>query len=143
MQRGFTLLELLITVVLACLLAGLAIPGLAALHDRLAVETATEAILGAHTRARLVAVIERRVAVLTIAADSLVLRAIESPTDTTPRWRGAGPLRQGVAIAGAPRNVLFAPNGVPMGVANATYTLTRGAARKQVVVSRYGRVRVQ
>ena len=143
MQRGFTLIEMLIAIMLAGLLAALAIPGLSALHDRLAVETATEAILAAHTRARLVAVTERRVAVLTLTVDSLVLRAIEAPTDTTPRWRSPGPAIHGVAIAGVPRSVLFAPSGVTMGVANATYTLTRGGARKQIVVSRYGRVRVQ
>ena len=143
MQRGSTLIELLIAIMLAGLLAALAIPGLSALHDRLAVETATEAILAAHIRARLVAVTERRVAVLTLTVDSLVLRAVETPADTAPRWHGPGPALQGVAITGVPRNILFAPSGVTMGIANATYLLTRGGARKQVVVSRYGRVRVQ
>ena len=143
MQRGVTLIEMLIAIMLAGLLAALAIPGLRALHDRLAVEAATQAILTAHTRARLVAVTERRVAVLTLTLDSIVVRAIETPTDTTPRWRGPGPAAQDVAIAGVPRSVSFAPSGVTMGIANATYVLTRGGARKQVVVSRYGRVRVQ
>jgi prepilin-type N-terminal cleavage/methylation domain-containing protein len=143
MQRGFTLIEMLMAIMLIGLLAGLALPGLSALRDRLGVESATEAIVVAHTRARLVAVMERRVTVLTLTLDSLVLRAIEAPSDTSPRWRGRGPAFHGVAITGVPRSILFAPSGVTMGAANATYILTRGGARKQIVVSRYGRVRVE
>jgi prepilin-type N-terminal cleavage/methylation domain-containing protein len=142
MRRGVTFIELLIVIVLTTLLASLALPTIAALHDRLAVDAVADALLAAHARARLVAVTERRVAVLTLTIDSLVVRVIEAPADTVPRWRNEGPAAQGVAVTGMPRSVLVAPSGVTMGLANGTYVLTRGAARKQVVVSRYGRIRV-
>jgi Tfp pilus assembly protein FimT len=142
MRRGITLLELLMVIVLTTLLASLTLPAIGALHDRLAVDAVTESVVSAHTRARLVAVAERRVAVLTLTADSLVVRVVEAPGDTVFRWRGAGPGAEGVGVTGMPRSVLVAPSGVAMGVANGTYVLTRGAARKQVVVSRYGRIRV-
>ncbi|HEY7681346.1 MAG TPA: GspH/FimT family pseudopilin [Gemmatimonadales bacterium] len=142
MPKGVTLLEILLTLLLLGLLVTLAVPGFSALHDRLAVQAATDAVTSAHARARLLAVAEGRVAVLTITSDSVVVRVIEAPADTVRRWRGDGPAAHGVTAGGTPRTVLFAPSGITMGVANATYTLTRGAARKQVVVSRYGRVRV-
>ncbi len=143
MRRGLTLVELLIVILIAGMLATIALPGIAALHDRLAVDAAVQSVVAAHTRARIAALAERRTMVLALTADSLVLRAVESPIDTIERWRGDGPSQRGVAVAGMPRLVSFAPSGVTMGLANATYTLTRGVATRSVIVSRYGRVRVQ
>jgi prepilin-type N-terminal cleavage/methylation domain-containing protein len=143
MSRGTTLIELLLTLAIAGILAALAVSGASGLRDRLRVEEAAAAIAGAHTRARLLAVTERRVMVLTLAADSLVLRAVESRADTVERWRAPGPTATGVGVTGMPRTAGFAPSGVAFGFANGTYTLVRGSARKQVIVSRYGRVRVQ
>ena len=141
MRRGVTLLELVITITLLGVLVTLAIPPARALRDRLAVDDDARALAGAHARARLVAVAERREMVLTLTPDSLVLRAVESATDTVERWRGVLP-GAGVRITGLPRQVTYAPSGATMGFANGTYTISRGAARKQVVVSRYGRVRI-
>jgi prepilin-type N-terminal cleavage/methylation domain-containing protein len=143
MRNGVTLLELLLVIVLAGILATIALPGIAGLHDRLAVDAAVQAVVGAHTRARIAALTEQRVMVLTLTTDSLLLRAVESPIDTIERWRGDGPADHDVSVAGMPRQISFAPSGVTMGFANATYSLTRGSVQKQVIVSRYGRVRVQ
>jgi prepilin-type N-terminal cleavage/methylation domain-containing protein len=142
MARGFTLLELLVALAVAGLVALIALAPIGALHDRLAVDRATEAIASAHTRARLLATAERRIAVLTVAADSLVVRVVESETDTVLRWRGQGPAADGVTAAGVPRRVFFGPSGVTLGLANGSYVLTRGGARRQIIVSRYGRLRV-
>ncbi len=141
MRRGVSLLELVITITLLGLLVAFAIPPARALRDRLAVDDDARVLAGAHARARLVAVAERRVMVLTLTPDSLVLRAVESATDTVERWRGvlSG---AGVRFTGLPTQVVYAPSGATMGFANGTYTISRGAARKQVVVSRYGRVRI-
>jgi prepilin-type N-terminal cleavage/methylation domain-containing protein len=143
MRNGFTLLELLIVLVIAGVLATIALPGITGLHDRLAVDAAARAVAAAHTRARIAALSEHREMILTLTADSLLLYAVESPIDTIERWRGDGPADHDVSVVGMPRRVSFAPSGVTMGFANATYSLTRGSARKQVIVSRYGRVRVQ
>jgi prepilin-type N-terminal cleavage/methylation domain-containing protein len=142
MPRGITLLELLLALTLLGLATLIAVPAFARVRDRLAVESAAQALAGAHTRARLVAVTERRNVLLTLAADSLVVHALESPQDTVERWRSAGPAREGVTTSGLPRRIGYAPSGVSLGFANGTYTITRGAARRQVIVSRYGRVRI-
>jgi prepilin-type N-terminal cleavage/methylation domain-containing protein len=141
MRRGVSLLELVIAITLLGLLVAFAIPPARALRDRLAVDDDARALAGAHARARLVAVAERRVMVLTLTPDSLVLRAVESATDTVERWRGVLP-GTGVRLTGLPRQVVYAPSGSTLGFANGTYTISRGTARKQVVVSRYGRVRI-
>ena len=143
MRHGFTLIELLLAILIAGILATMALPGITALHDRLAVDAAVQSVVAAHTRARTAALAERRTMVLELSADSLVLRAVESPIDSIERWRGEGPVARGVSATGMPRLVAFAPSGVTMGFANATYTLTRGSATRSVIVSRYGRVRVQ
>jgi prepilin-type N-terminal cleavage/methylation domain-containing protein len=142
MQRGTTLLELLLALVLLGLATALAVPGITRLRDRLAVDAAAQALAGAHTRARLVAVTERRNVLLTLAQDSLIVHAIETPADTVERWRSAGPGAEGVITTGLPRRISYAASGVSLGLANGTYTITRGNARRQVIVSRYGRVRI-
>ena len=85
---------------------------------------------------------EQRPVILTLTVDSLVVRALVSPTDTAERWR-TGPLGPTLLVAGLPRQVTYAPSGATMGFANGTYTVARGSAQRQVIVSRYGRVRIQ
>jgi len=142
MRNGFTLIEICLTITLLGLLLLLSLPAFGSLHDHLAVEDAAQALAGAHARARLVALAEQRIVVLTLTADSLVVRAIESPSDTVERWR-SGPPGTGVRFTGLPRQIAYAPSGAAMGFANGTYTMSRGTAQRQVIVSRYGRVRVQ
>jgi type II secretory pathway pseudopilin PulG len=141
-RRGTTLLELLVMILLLALLLGLGLPAIGGLRDRLAVDASVQAVTAALSRARLVAVAEQRIAILTLAQDSLVVRVVESPADTVLRWRGPGPGAGRVAATGVPRNLWFAPSGATIGVANGSYLFTRGAARRQVIISRYGRVRV-
>ncbi|HXI20380.1 MAG TPA: GspH/FimT family pseudopilin, partial [Gemmatimonadales bacterium] len=88
------------------------------------------------------AVGERRVVLLALTADSLRIRAVETPADTVIRWHSGGPASLGVTVTGLPHTLTFTPAGVTLGLANATYRLSRGAAGRQVVVSRYGRVRI-
>ncbi len=143
MTHGYSLLELLIVLTLLGLLGLVAVPRATGLRDRLAVDRAARSIVEAHTRARLLATTEHRVMLLRLTRDSLVLAARVSPADTLPRWSHAGPEQEGVQGTGLPRQLAFAPNGIPMGLANNTYTLTRGAARRQVIVSRYGRIQLR
>lgn len=141
MRHGTTLLELVIGITLAGLLAIVALPPLAAVRNQLVVREAAGRVRQAHTRARMVAVAEQRVSVLTLTADTLVVRVVEGPGDTVERWRGPGPAGAGVALGGFPRTITFAPTGVTFGVANGTYEFSRGSTVRRVIVSRYGRVR--
>jgi Tfp pilus assembly protein FimT len=141
-MRGTTLLELALVVVIAGILLAMGVPAVSALRDRLSADGAAAVLVSAHARARMIAAAEGRVVVLSLWADSIVVQAVESPTDTVIRWRGAGPASHRVSLTGLPRQVVFAPNGIPLGLANGTYVASRGGAQRQVVVSRYGRVRV-
>jgi prepilin-type N-terminal cleavage/methylation domain-containing protein len=142
MRNGFTLVDLLLALAVAGIVLLIALPRVSDMHDGLLVEQAAWEIAAAHTRARITAVVEDRVAVLSVGADSLRLRVIDG-IDTIPRWSGPGPRGTGVQLGGGVRQVVFAPMGLSFGLSNATYTLTRGSRTRQVVVSRYGRVRVQ
>ena len=144
MQRhGFTLVELLIVIILIGMLTTIVVAPATAVRDRLSVDHAARLIVAAHTRARLVASTERRPMQLDLRADALVLRAHLPPLDTAERWRHAGPVGDGVTVTGLPHQVLLAPSGIAYGFANNTYVLTRGNARRQVVVSRYGRIQLR
>jgi prepilin-type N-terminal cleavage/methylation domain-containing protein len=140
MRRGVTLIELVIALVILGLLSSAALPAVTGWRDRYLVQAAAGAIAGAHSRARIRAVLEGQVTQLEVRPDSLVLRVgIGSPTTV---WSAVGPVGSGVTMLSPPRTLSFAPSGVTIGFANATFVVTRGAARRQVIVSRLGRVRV-
>lgn len=141
MRHGTTLLELLLVILVTGLVAAAALPATLAVRDRLATTEAATLVAAAHARARVAAVAEQRVAVLTLTADSLVLRVVEAPGDTTERWRERGPATARVTVRGFPRAITYAPSGVAFGFANGTYEFGRGSAVRRVIVSRYGRVR--
>jgi prepilin-type N-terminal cleavage/methylation domain-containing protein len=141
MRRGFSLLELVIGLVILGLLSSAAVPAFRGIRDRYAVQAAATAIASAHNRARIRAILEGQVTELEIRPDSLILR-VGTGGGSVPVWSTPGPLPSGVSMASPPRTLLFTPSGVTMGFANATFVVTRGGARRQVVVSRMGRVRV-
>jgi prepilin-type N-terminal cleavage/methylation domain-containing protein len=143
MPRGTTLLEMLLVLVILSIITAATTPAIGSLRDHLAVDQSADLVAGAHARARLVSSVERRVTLLTLTADSLVLRVVESPTDTVVRWRAEGPAGDDVAVSGFPRTIAFGPTGIAFGVANGSYRFDRGWASRQVIVSRYGRVRLQ
>jgi type II secretory pathway pseudopilin PulG len=142
MRRGTTLLETALVLLIVGIVTAMALPAFAALRDRLAADAAAQLLAAAHGRARMIATAEGRTVLLALAADSVTIRVVEPPDDTVERWRGPGPASHGAAVTGLPRQVVFGAHGLPLGAANATYVATRGAGRRQVVVSRYGRLRV-
>jgi prepilin-type N-terminal cleavage/methylation domain-containing protein len=141
MNRGMTLIELLVAVVIIGILAGAAAPRVAELRDRYLVSAAAASIAGAHNRARIHAVLESRVTELEVRADSLIIRVV-TPTATNVIWSIPGPIADGVTFSSPARKLSFAPTGVALGFANATFVVNHGNARRQVIVSRMGRVRV-
>ncbi len=141
MNRGVSLIEMLVVLAMIGLLVAVALPLLSSPMDRLAVERSAQAVALAHQRAKMLALTESRVTHLTVRPDSLTIDVL---TDTLVlrRWRTLGPAAEGVLLTGPTRALSFAPTGLAMGVANARFILSRGVASRQVVVSRYGRVRV-
>ena len=140
-HHGAVLLDLTLALVLAGLLVAVGIPTLRGPLDRLAVERAALDIAGAHTRARIAAVTHNTVARLVVRPDSLLITIGRAP-DTTRLWSAPGPALASVAL-GAPGYALsFQPAGISFGFSNASFDLSRGSARRSVIVSRLGRVRI-
>lgn len=141
MPHGTTLLELLAVIAVLVILAGVALPAgirlrdqaLVTLHARelaTAVTATREAARRAGARAELVAV-----------ASGYRLRVLH-PQGIIPGWQRPGPARDAVSLAGPATPFVFDSRGFALGVANRTYVLTRGQARRQVVISRLGRLRI-
>ena len=140
-MRGFTLPEVVLVLVLLGLLLMVGWPGAERLADHYATVAAARGVAGAHSRARILATIRHRVALLTVDQDSLQVALVQGP-DTTVVWRADGPGSSGVSLSPSSRIVRYAPIGIAYGFSNVTFTLTRGSARHRVIVSRLGRVRL-
>lgn len=140
-QHGASPLELIVVILAGSILLGTVVPSTRATLDRLAVAGAARDIAASHTRARMTAVLESRTTLLTVTADSIIIRVVAG-TDTVVRSANGGPSAQGVALSGPTRAMRFSPVGIMMGVTNGTWRLSRNAAARNVVVSRLGRVRI-
>jgi Tfp pilus assembly protein FimT len=139
MRAGFSLSELALILALGGILLGIAVPRLAGGLDRIEVGAAASHIAAAHARARLMAITEGKVLVLSV--DSLTV-TIRPRGLATVLWSEAGPLSSGVSLAGPSRTFTFSPAGFSLGLSNATLRLSRGVATRAVIVSRLGRVRI-
>jgi Tfp pilus assembly protein FimT len=139
MRYGYTLVETALTLVVAGLLLGIALPRLGALKQGVTVERAALNIAAAHRRARTTAIIHGRPAVLSVAARTLRITLVGAGQ---PHWTSPGPAEDGVALAGPPRDLTFSPLGITTGLSNASFHLSLGSASRTVVVSRLGRVRI-
>lgn len=139
MRRGYTIVELTLVLAVIALLLGIALPRIAPLRDGWSAEQAAQAVILAHSRARGAAILLSRPLVLTVAPESLRIATLADSVV----WRGPGPSAEGASLAGPIRKLTFSPVGLSMGLSNATFRITRGAAVRTVVVSRLGRVRIQ
>jgi len=141
MTRGFTLVELLLAVALVAAVTGIAIPRLQRPLDRLAVERAAYDLAAAHFRARTTAIARNRVTLLMVSADSIRIRVLAG-RDTVTRWARESGGAYGVRVTGSSRWLRFHPSGIGFGLANGSWTFSRGATQRRVIVSRLGRLRV-
>jgi type IV fimbrial biogenesis protein FimT len=139
MRRAFTLPELVLVLAVAGLLLGIAVPQLARTLDRIEVEAAAAHLVAAHQRARIMAIARNQVLVLSVDPTTL---SIFPRGGGAPLWSEAGPAAGGVALAGAARQFTFSPEGLTLGLSNATLQLARGASSRTIVISRLGRVRI-
>jgi prepilin-type N-terminal cleavage/methylation domain-containing protein len=139
MKSGFTLLEVALTLVIAGLLLGIALPRLTALKQEVVIEQAAQTLVAAHRRARTLAVASGQPAILSVADRSL---RITLGGAAQPHWLGPGPADHGVSVTGTPRDLTFSPLGITTGLSNATFNLSLGSATRTVVISRLGRVRI-
>lgn len=139
MRNAFSLAEMLLVIALTGILVGLALPKLSLMLDSIEVQGSAARLAAAHQRARMMAITRSRVLVLSVRPDTL---AITARGGVIPLWSEAGPTAAGVALEAASRQFTFSPEGLTLGLSNATLRLSRGSATRTVVVSRLGRVRI-
>jgi prepilin-type N-terminal cleavage/methylation domain-containing protein len=142
MRRGVTLLELVVVLALAGILAGFALPAARRWGAVIATDRSAQAVVAAHRVARFTAIMRSRRTLLDVRAESLTVRAVQG-ADTVTLWVHPGPQAHGVTLSGPARPLVFASTGIPLGVSNATFRLDRGGVVRRVVVSRLGRIRIE
>ncbi len=137
-----TLLETLVTLSTAGILAGMVVTGASRQADRAQVTLAQAAILDAYRIGRSAAeALSRQIEVL-VTADSIVVRDPARP-DQPPIHRRQGPGTMAVTSSPAMHALTYGPSGLSLGLANVTHRLQRGTIQRTVVVSRLGRLRVE
>ena len=139
MKQGFTLPELMLVLAVAAILLGIGVTSLVRTMDRLSVDGAAAQLVAAHHRARMMAVVRGQVLTLLVDADSV---RIAIRAGASPLWSASGPAGSGVSLAGPVRRFTFSPEGLTLGLSNASLQLQRGSTTRTVVISRLGRVRV-
>jgi type II secretion system protein H len=139
MRKAFTLPELMLALALAGILTGLAVPRLSGAMDRIEVEAAANRLIAAHQRARIMAITRGQVVLLSIDSARLT---ISSQGGTDSLWSDSGPASSGVELTGPRRQFTFSPDGITLGLSNATLQLSRGSTTRTLVISRLGRIRM-
>jgi len=139
MRAGLALLELLLAMVLAAIIASIATPRLVDLADAAAVRDEALRVVTAFDAARGAAVRLDVVTVLALTDTSYRVTAIVG-TDTVTPWQQSGASYRGVVLGGSGQSIAFGPDGLAMGVANRTITVAKGTALRRVVMSKYGRL---
>lgn len=141
MNRGTTLSEVTVVLVVAGILATIGLPAGWQLRNRLMVEHQTAVVAVAYREARLAAMVAGTPTVLWIRPDMFSVWQ-PSGTDSVLVWQQPGPDREGVTLESTVDRVVVAPSGMTMGLANGRITLRRGGVSRGWVVSRLGRLRL-
>jgi type II secretory pathway pseudopilin PulG len=121
------------------ILLGIGVTNLVRAMDQLSVEAAAAALVAAHQRARMMAVMRGQVITLLIDSNAV---SIAPRTGAEPVWSAAGPTSSGVSLAGPIRRFTFSPEGLTLGLSNASLQLQRGSITRTDVISRLGRIRI-
>jgi prepilin-type N-terminal cleavage/methylation domain-containing protein len=137
---GFTLLELLVVICIAAVLAGLWLPRAARLVDWIATERAVRGVTTAIAVARHGAVMRATRARLTIRADTLRIDRFETH-GWAAWWWTLGPASHGVTLQVSNPIVVFGPTGMGWGASNTKIVLSRGSQAETITLSRLGRVK--
>jgi prepilin-type N-terminal cleavage/methylation domain-containing protein len=137
--RGVTLVELLVALAVASVLAAVTLRGLRAVAAREAVRAAAGEVRTAFATARTLAV--ARGARAAVRIDTLAGRVVvHAGVDTV--WRAAPGADHGVRLAATRDSMAYAGgSGLGHGAANLRVVVRRGWAAETVVVARAGRVR--
>jgi len=139
MNRGLTLPEMMIVLVIAGVAACIAVPPLRRSLDRVAVDDAADRYASLHELARQMAVARGRLVRVELDTTSRIATILVAARGA---WDTASTQSLGTARLSASRvAVTFSPIGIGFGVSNTRLVLARGAAAETLTVSRTGRLR--
>jgi prepilin-type N-terminal cleavage/methylation domain-containing protein len=140
MAKGFSLIEMMVVVCIAALLAALWLPRAARVLDWIATDRAVHDVTTAIAMGRHGAVLQATRARVTIAADTLRIdRLGAAGWDPWRRW--PGPSSHGVQLQVSNPVIVFGPTGMGWGASNTTVVLRRGSQVETITMSRVGRVK--
>lgn len=140
MNRGFSLVELAVAMLIVGLMAAIGLPRLVGWRDWLAADQAAREITTALATARHGAILQATRARLEITRDSLrITRFADGGWRPWKSW--PGPAQLGVVLTVSNPIVVFGPTGMGWGVSNTRITLQRGSQVETITVSRVGRVK--
>ena len=128
---------MLLVVAVTAALAGIAIPAMVGMHDRITVRLAAVDAARALADARTIALSAARRTAVRIDAGRNTLTVVSGP-DTIRTLRLA---EYGVQLRTTRDSIAYGPTGIGWGAGTATLTFTRGRASTVLAVSRIGRIR--
>jgi len=140
MRRGFSLVELIVTVAVVAMVTAVTLPRLAGVLDWLAVDAEAAKVTTALAVTRHVAIMRGARARLGVAVDSLRIDRWDD-RDWTPLLRWPGPREAGVRLEVSNPEIVFGPTGIGWGASNTTVVLRRGSRFEMITTSRLGRVK--
>jgi prepilin-type N-terminal cleavage/methylation domain-containing protein len=137
LTRGFTTIELVITLCILSILLAIAVPSAGTLLDRIHVHAAADEIEAMFGVARHLAI--ARASNSTVDIDALGTMYISISGDTLRKREVAA--AEGVQLATTRARMSYGPTGVGYGAANLSVVVQRNGFSDTVFVSRLGRVR--
>jgi len=140
MRRGFSLVELIVTVAAVAVVTAVTLPRLSGVLDWLAVDNEAVRVTTALAVTRHVAIMRGARARLVVASDSLRIDRWDDRT-WIPLVRWVGPREAGVRLEVSNPEIAFGPTGIGCGASNTTVVLRRGSRFETITTSRLGRVK--
>lgn len=138
-NRGVTLLEMLVVLVVVAALLALAAPRFVRVRDGLATDRAARELALFYAQARYGAILRGTRVRIEFGADSL--RAVYESVYDSVFIRRPGPARHGVSFTASRSVIRIYPNGFGLGAANTKLVVQRGMAAESLTTSRLGRMK--
>lgn len=137
MRAAFTMIEVVVVLAVLSILAGISVPAMIGMRDRITLRLAALETSQALTDARSMALsAARRTAV-----------RMDASRNTITVYSGADTLRTlrlneyGVTLRTTRDSIAWGPTGIGWGASTATITLSRGSSSTALAISRLGRIR--